>query len=78
MRQNFKPKSKNANSKNNILLDLRLKYQKVAEDSESKGIEWIPAQWKHFFSGMKKQNVIKQDFKNKPVSQMIDFLIEKF
>lgn len=27
---------------------------------------------------MKKQNVIKQDFKNKPVSQMIDFLIEKF
>lgn len=37
-----------------------------------------PTQWKHCFSGMKKQNVIKKDTRNKSLNQVIDILIDKF
>lgn len=73
--QNFKPKSKDAIGKNKILLDLRLKYQKVAEDWEAEGIKWSPVQWSHYFDTEDKNTPTKK-VKVLPVSQCIDIIIE--
>ncbi|MFV0468247.1 MAG: hypothetical protein ACK5MK_04875 [Dysgonomonas sp.] len=74
--QNFKPKSKDASGKNKILLDLRLKYQKVAEDWETEGIKWSPVQWSHYFDTEDKDTPAKK-VKVLPISQCIDLIIEK-
>lgn len=73
--QNFKPKSKDAIGKNKILLDLRLKYQKVAEDWEAEGIKWSPVQWSHYFDTEDKNTPTKKG-KVLPISQCIDIIIE--
>ncbi|WP_029903479.1 phage integrase SAM-like domain-containing protein [Prevotella sp. 10(H)] len=73
--QNFKPKSKDAAGKNKILIDLRLKYQKVAEGWEAEGIEWSPVQWSHYFDTEDK-NIRTKKVKVLPISQCIDIIIE--
>jgi len=75
MTQNFKSKSKDATNKNKILLDLRLKYQKVAEDWEADGIRWSPVQWSHYFDSEDKNTPTKK-IKVLPISQCIDIIIE--
>lgn len=73
--QNFKPKSKDAAGKNKILIDLRLKYQKVAEEWEAEGIKWSPVQWSHYFDTEDKGTPTKK-VKVLPISQCIDIIIE--
>lgn len=75
--QNFKPKTKDAISKNKILLDLRLKYQKVAEEWESEGIQWSPVQWSHYFDNENSSNESNtKKVKVQPVTQCIDAIID--
>lgn len=74
--QNFKPKSKDAISKNKILFDLRLKYQRVAEDWEAEGIKWSPVQWSHCFDDDNKETPKLKKVKVMPISQCIEIIIE--
>lgn len=74
--QNFKPKSKDASGKNKILFDLRLQYQKVAEDWEAEGIKWSPVEWSHHFSEKNKNTPTTKNIKVIPISQCIDTIIE--
>ncbi len=73
--QNFKAKSKDAISKNKILFDLRLKYQKIAEDWEAEGVKWSPVQWSHYFD-MEDKNTPAKKVKVMPISQCIDIIME--
>lgn len=75
MAQNFKPKSKDATGKNKMLLDLRLKYQKVAEEWEAEGIKWSPVQWSHYFDTDNNVTPTKKA-KVLPILQCIDIIIE--
>ena len=74
--QSFKAKSKDASGKNKILLDLRLKYQKIAEDWESDGIKWSPVQWSHYFETEDGNSPKSKKVKVMSVSQCIDVIIE--
>lgn len=74
--QGFKPKSKDASGKNKILFDLRLKYQKVAEDWEAEGIKWSPVQWSHYFDTEEENTPKAKKAKVMPISQCIDVIIE--
>ncbi|MDR1504844.1 MAG: tyrosine-type recombinase/integrase [Prevotella sp.] len=74
--QNFKPKTKDATGKNKILLDLRLKYQKIAEDWEAEGVQWSPVQWSHYFDAENNETPKVKKVKVMPISQCIDIIIE--
>lgn len=73
--QNFKTKSRDATNKNKILFDLRLKYQKIAEDWEAEGVKWSPVQWSHYFD-TEGNNTPAKRVKVLPISQCIDSIIE--
>ncbi len=75
-KQSFKVKSKDATGKNKILFDLRLKYQKVAEDWEAEGVEWSPVQWSHYFDTENNEVSARKKIKVIPISQCIDIIIE--
>ncbi|NDW11265.1 phage integrase SAM-like domain-containing protein, partial [Dysgonomonas sp. 520] len=51
--QSFKAKSSDSVSKNQELLDLKVKYLSVAESWEKEGKEWSPIQWSHCFESKK-------------------------
>lgn len=73
--QSFKSKSGDCITKNKNLLNLRLKYQKVAEDWDAEGRIWTPVELSHCFDEQEeKQNEVKI----MSVCQMIDFLTDKF
>jgi hypothetical protein len=74
--QGFKLKSKDASGKNKILFDLRLKYQKIAEDWEAEGIKWSPVQWSHYFDTEEESSPKAKKVKVMPISQCIDIIIE--
>lgn len=73
--QSFKSKSGDCITKNKNLLDIRLKYQKVAEDWEAEGRVWSPVELSHCFD---EQRARTESIKVLSVSQMIDHLIVKF
>lgn len=73
--QNFRPKSKDASGKNKILSDLRLKYQKVAEDWEAAGVKWSPVEWSHYFDEGNKEAPKENKVKVMPVSECIEVII---
>lgn len=73
--QSFNSNSSEAIQKNKMLLDLKLKYQKVAEEWEEEGRKWSPTEWAHCFD-KKKENKVEE--RSLSVSQMIDFLIQKY
>ena len=73
--QSFISKTSDAIKKNKMLLDLKLKYQKVAEEWEEEGRKWSPAELALSF---KKEKEIKEEDRSLSLSQMIDYLINKF
>lgn len=73
--QSFKPKSKDATDKNKNLFDLRLKYQKVAEDWEADGIKWSPVEWSYYFDTEKTNAPKAKTTKVIPISQCIDIIM---
>lgn len=75
--QSFIIKDEEHQKKNKFLFDLKQQYLQVGDEWEAEGRDWSPIEWKYCFSGIKK---IKKpiDRKAKSLSQMIDFLIEKF
>lgn len=75
--QSFTSKSSDAIKKNKMLLDLKLKYQKVAEEWEEEGRKWSPAELALSFE-KKKEKEIKEEDRSLSLSQMIDYLINKF
>lgn len=75
--QGFKPKTRGASNKNKILLNLRLKYQKVAEYWEAEGMKWSPVQWSHYFDTENISTSKVNKIKVIPISQCIDVIIEK-
>lgn len=74
--QSFKLKTKDASGKNKILFDLRLQYQKVAEDWEAEGIKWSPVQWSHYFDTEDKDTQKTKKVKVIPISQCIDIIMK--
>ena len=81
--QSFISKSSDAIKKNKMLLDLKLKYQKIAEEweeegrSEEEGRKWSPAELALSLD-KKKGKEMKEEDRSLSVSQMIDYLIKKF
>lgn len=75
--QSFISKSSDAIKKNKMLLDLKLKYQKIAEEWEEEGRKWSPAELALSLD-KKKGKEIKEEDRSLSVSQMIDYLIKKF
>ncbi|PXV63766.1 phage integrase family protein [Dysgonomonas alginatilytica] len=75
-KQCFKSKSKDASSKNNILLNMRLKYQKIAEDWEADGVKWSPVQWSHYFDERENEAPTKKKVRVMTISQCIDTIME--
>lgn len=75
--QSFISKTSDAIKKNKMLLDLKLKYQKVAEEWEEEGRKWSPAELALSFE-KKKEKEIKEEDRSLSLSQMIDYLINKF
>ena len=73
--QSFISKSSDAIKKNKMLLDLKLKYQKIAEEWEEEGRKWSPAELSF---DKKKGKKMKEEDRSLSVSQMIDYLIKKF
>lgn len=73
--QSFRSKSGDCIAKNKNLLDLRLKYQKVAENWEAEGRAWSPVELSHCFDEEVEK---KESIKVLTVCQMIDLLIERF
>jgi len=75
--QSFIAKNEENQKKNKFLFEMKEQYTQVANEWEAEGREWSPVEWKYCFSGIRK---IKKanDSKAKSVSQMIDYLIEKF
>lgn len=73
--QSFISKSTDAIKKNKMLLDLKLKYQKIAEEWEEEGRKWSPAELSLSFD-KKKEKEIKEEDRSLSVSQMIDYLIK--
>ena len=74
--QSFISKTSDAIKKNKMLLDLKLKYQKVAEEWEEEGRKWSPAELALSFE-KKKEKEIKEEDRSLSLSQMIDYLINK-
>lgn len=60
-----------------MLLDLKLKYQKIAEEWEEEGRKWSPAELALSLD-KKKGKEMKEEDRSLSVSQMIDYLIKKF
>jgi len=75
--QSFKPKDDEHQKKNKILFEMKEQYEKVAVEWEAKGVDWTPVQWKYCFSALNKSNKANET-KMKSLSQMLDYLIEKF
>lgn len=75
--QSFKLKDDEHQKKNKILFEIKEQYERVAVEWESKGIDWTPVQWKYCFSVLNKSNKTSET-KMKSLSQMLDYLIEKF
>ena len=75
--QSFISKSSDAIKKNKMLLDLKLKYQKIAEEWEEEGRKWSPAELALSLD-KKKGKEMKEEDRSLSVSQMIDYLIKKF
>ena len=83
--QSFISKSSDAIKKNthddpggeSPLLDLKLKYQKIAEEWEEEGRKWSPAELALSLD-KKKGKEMKEEDRSLSVSQMIDYLIKKF
>ena len=75
--QSFISKSSDAIKKNKMLLDLKLKYQKIAEEWEEEGRKWCPAELALSLD-KKKEKEAKEEDRSMSVSQMIDYLIKKF
>lgn len=73
--QSFKSKSGDCITKNKNLLDLRLRYQKVAEDWDAEDRMWSPVELSHCFDVQEEK---KNEVKILSVVQMMDFLTEKF
>lgn len=73
--QCFSSGSSDAIKKNKRLLDLKLKYQRIAEEWEEEGRKWSPAE---LALSMEKKKEIKEEDRSLSVSQMIDYLIKKF
>lgn len=75
--QSFISKSSDAIKKNKMLLDLKLKYQKIAEEWEEEGRKWSPTELALSLD-KKKGKEMKEEDRSLSVSQMIDYLIKKF
>lgn len=75
--QSFISKSSDAIKKNKMLLDLKLKYQKIAEEWEEEGRKWSPAELALSLD-KKKGKEMKEEDRSLSVSQMVDYLIKKF
>ena len=58
-----------------MLLDLKLKYQKIAEEWEEEGRKWSPAELALSLD-KKKGKEMKEEDRSLSVSQMIDYLIK--
>lgn len=58
-----------------MLLDLKLKYQKIAEEWEEEGRKWCPAELALSLD-KKKEKEAKEEDRSMSVSQMIDYLIK--
>lgn len=75
--QCFASNSNDAIKKNRMLLDLKLKYQRVAEEWEDDGRKWSPAELSLSLD-KKKEKEMKEEDRSLSLSQMIDYLINKF
>ena len=75
--QSFISKSSDAIKKNKMLLDLKLKYQKIAEEWEEEGRKWSPTELALSLD-KKKGKEMKEEDRSLSVSQMVDYLIKKF
>lgn len=75
--QSFISKTSDAIKKNKILLDLKLKYQRIAEEWEEEGRKWRPAELALSLD-KKKEKEVKEEDQSLSLSQMIDYLIIKF
>ena len=73
--QSFKSKNSNSLAKNKLLYELKMRYQQVGEQWELEGRKWSPVELSHHFDTKKE---VKSDTKVMSVSQMIDFLTDKF
>jgi len=73
--QIFKAKSSQSAATNKNLIDLKLKYLKVAEAWDAQEQNWSPVEWSHCFD---EENKEKDEVKVLSVSQVIDHLIERF
>lgn len=73
--QSFKSKAIDSTATNKLLFDLKIKYQRVAEQWEAEGRKWSPVELSHCFDEKEAQ---KSESKVLSVSQMIDYLIDKF
>ena len=60
-----------------MLLDLKLKYQKIAEEWEEEGRKWSPTELALSLD-KRKGKEMKEEDRSLSVSQMIDYLIKKF
>jgi hypothetical protein len=78
--QCFIAKSSDLINKNKALLDLKMKYLKVAEEWEEQGVEWSPIQWSHCFEKKKaiseKEKTASEKVKVLSVSKCFDIIIE--
>ena len=70
--QSFISKTSDSIKKNKMLLDLKLKYQKIAEEWEEEGRKWCPAELALSLDKKKEKD------QSLSLSQMIDYLIIKF
>lgn len=58
-----------------MLLDLKLKYQKIAEEWEEEGRKWSPAELALSLD-KKKGKEMKEEDRSLSVSQMVDYLLK--
>lgn len=72
--QQFKAQSVDASEKNKLLIDLKTRYLKIAEEWDAEQCAWSPVQWSHYFDNEKKEN---ETSKVISVCRMFEIIFEK-